>query len=41
VARAQTNYTIDWYTIDGGGGTSTAAFMPSAAPSASRMPAAQ
>ena len=23
VARAQTNYTIDWYTIDGGGGTST------------------
>ena len=22
-ARAQTNYTIDWYTIDGGGGTST------------------
>jgi hypothetical protein len=21
--RAQTNYTIDWYTIDGGGGTST------------------
>jgi len=23
VARAQTNYTIDWFTIDGGGGTST------------------
>jgi hypothetical protein len=23
VARAQTNYTIGWYTIDGGGGTST------------------
>ncbi len=23
VARAQTNYTIDWHTIDGGGGTST------------------
>ena len=23
VAQAQTNYTIDWYTIDGGGGTST------------------
>jgi hypothetical protein len=22
-ARAQTNYNIDWYTIDGGGGTST------------------
>ena len=22
-ARAQTNYTIDWFTIDGGGGTST------------------
>jgi hypothetical protein len=23
VAQAQTNYTIDWFTIDGGGGTST------------------
>ena len=23
VAQAQTNYSIDWYTIDGGGGTST------------------
>jgi len=23
VARAQPNYTIDWFTIDGGGGTST------------------
>lgn len=22
-ARAQTNYTIDWFTVDGGGGTST------------------
>jgi hypothetical protein len=35
------NYTIDWYKIAGGGGTSTGGLTLSAAPSASRMPAAR
>jgi len=25
VAPAQTNYSVDWYTVDGGGGTAPAA----------------
>jgi len=33
------NFAIDWFTIDGGGGTSTAASTPSAAPSASQTQA--
>ena len=34
-------YSIDWYKIAGGGGTSTGGTYQSAAPSASRMPAAR
>ena len=33
------NYSIDWYKMAGGGGTSTGATIKSPAPSASRMPA--
>jgi len=35
-ASAQT-YSIDWFTIDGGGARARVAFIPSAAPSANRM----
>ena len=31
-------YSIDWYKVAGGGGTSTSGVYPSAAPSASQMP---
>ena len=37
-AMAQ-QYSIDWYKVAGGGGTSTGGTYPSAAPSASTMPA--
>jgi len=40
-ARAQTNYAIDWFTVDGGGGTSTGGFYSVTAtigqPDAGRM----
>jgi hypothetical protein len=35
------NYSIDWYKIASGGGTSTGASIKSPAQSASRMPAAR
>ena len=38
-AASAQSYSIDWYKVAGGGGTSTGGRIPSAAPSASTTPA--